>query len=123
MSHTITPSEDKSHIILKVIGDLTTQLAVKQDLEAHALGRQLGIDRFLVDLTEARNVESVFENYNFAYKDMNTEGINRQAHVVLLVSPQDHSHDFVETVARNAGLDVTLFREREPAMRHLMQGW
>ena len=44
------------------------------------------------------------------------------ARVALLVSPGDHSHDFVETAARNAYLDVTLFRDKDAAVRHLLQG-
>jgi hypothetical protein len=71
-------------------------------------------------VTEVRNAESVLEKYKFAYQNMQQEtGINRHARVAMLVSPEDHSHDFVETVSRNSGLDVTLFRDREEAIKHL----
>lgn len=120
MEYSIVPSEDKKYIILTIKGNITRVIAMQYNLEAHALGEKLGIHRYLTDVTEARNVESVLDKYKFAYRDMQQEtGIDRRARVAMLVSPEDHSHDFIETVARNSGLDVTLFREREKAMEHL----
>ncbi len=120
-SYTISLSDDESYIILKILGKQTAELAMKQNLEAHAFGDELGIGRYLVDATEAVNVDSTLENYSFAYTDMQTPtGINKAAIVALLVSPDDHSHDFIETVSRNAGLNVTIFRDRELAIHHLL---
>ncbi len=120
-SYTISLSDDESYIIVKILGKQTAELAMKQNLEAHAFGDELGIGRYLVDATEAVNVDSTLENYSFAYTDMQTPtGINKAAIVALLVSPDDHSHDFIETVSRNAGLNVTIFRDRELAIHHLL---
>ena len=75
----------------------------------------------MVDVTEARNTETTIGNYKFAYSDMrHAEGIDKQARVATLVSPHNHSHDFVETVVRNAGLNVKHFTDREQAERWLM---
>lgn len=60
--------------------------------------------------------------FKFAYEDIIAPpGIDKKARVAILASPEDHSHDFVETATRNAGLDVTLFRDRGLAIRHLLQ--
>ena len=120
MGYTITLSDDGEYIVLKVTGFISRESAMRQNLEAHALGRRLQIDRYLVDLREARNVESPAEAYDFAYKDMQlAEGIDLNAIVATLVSPDDHSHDFIETVSRNAGLNVTLFTDLDLAKQHL----
>ena len=75
-----------------------------------------------MDLTEAKHVDTVTNTYKFAYEDMQfLPGINKNVRVAVLVSPDDHSHDFVETVARNAGQNVTLFREREAAIQYLLK--
>ncbi|MBW1985270.1 MAG: hypothetical protein JRI53_11180, partial [Deltaproteobacteria bacterium] len=75
MNYTITPSKDGKYIILKIQGEINRQSAMKQNLEAHTLGGKLGINRYLVDVTESRNTDSVMESYDFAYEDMkNTEG-------------------------------------------------
>ena len=122
MGYKTEPSPDGKYIIQKPTGEMTRELAVKYILESHALGKKLGIDRYLMDLTEARNADSIFDNYDFAYRDMKeTPGINRLARVAVLVSPDDHSHDFIETVVRNSGQDVTMFTDRELAIKHLTQ--
>lgn len=73
-----------------------------------------------MDVREARNTDSVFNNYSFAYKDMHkAEEIDKRARVAVVVSPQDNSHDFIETVSRNAGLDVVLFTDIDRAVAHL----
>ncbi len=116
----IEPSSDRKYIILRVVGNYTRERAMTNNIEAHAMGRELGIQRYLVDMTESRNVESVLANYEFARKEMfDVPEIDKTALVALLVSPDDHSHDFVETVARNAGLRVTIFRDRARAEQHL----
>jgi hypothetical protein len=121
MSHLIQPSEDNAYIIVKITGKIDRTLAMQYNLEAHAIGEKLGISCYLMDLTESRNIDNVVTTYKFAYNDMkHSPGINRSACVSVLVSPDDHSHDFIETVARNSGLDVTLFIDREQAIRHLI---
>ncbi len=59
MSYTIRPSADRKYIILDVKGELTSDKALKAALDAHAVGKELGINRYLEDVTEARNVDSV----------------------------------------------------------------
>ena len=122
MCYTIAPSPDAKYIVLKVTGNMTCQLAMQQNREAHAMGKKLGIHRYLVDVTESRNVESAVDNYRFAYDDMRqAPDIDKTARVAMLVSPGDHSHDFVETVVRNAGLSVRLFTDRELAVGFLLE--
>ena len=60
------------------------------------------------------------ETYQFAYTDMRKmEGMDLHARVATLVSPEDHSHEFMATVANNAGLDVNLFTNAEEAIHFL----
>jgi hypothetical protein len=121
MSYTITLADNRAYIIIKVKGSITRLDAMQQNLEAHELGRRLGINRYLVDATRARNLDSDIHNYEFAYKDMAmTPGIDRCAIVALMVSPEDRSHDFVVTAARNAGLHVEMFTDAERAKRYLL---
>jgi hypothetical protein len=123
MSYEIYLSEDGKYIIAKYWGEITSELVIKRTLEAHALGKKLGITRHLMDVTDARNIDSAFKTYQFAYKDIaEVPGISMNVRVAVLVSPEDHSHDFVETVTKNAGQDITLFRDRELAIKHLLEG-
>lgn len=122
MEYSIQVSDDGHYIVLKVLGAINRQSAMQQNVEAHALGKQLGINRFLVDVTESRNTDSIGDSYEFAYTDMKeTEGIDIFARVATLVSPEDHSHDFIETVAQNSGLNVRIFRDRKEALEFLLR--
>ncbi len=120
MSYKITPADNGKYITIKMVGDMTRDVANQHVLEAHALGAELGIRCYLVDVTESRNTESVLDNYKFAHADVRSiPGMDRRACVAVLVAPGDHSHDFYETLARNAGIDSTLFRDRDEAVAHL----
>ena len=122
MSYRVWPSDDGKYIILEVQGDIDRSAAMEFNLAAHTLGRKLGIDRILLDMTASRNVESVTSAYKFAYEDMSDPpGIDRNARVAVLVSPEDHSHDFLMTVVRNSGLNATLFHDRQAAIEHLLK--
>ncbi len=120
MAHRLEISADGTHVILTVRGDMTRERAMALNCEAHARGKQHGINRYLVDVTASRNTESPVGNFSFAYEDMaRAPEIDRSARVAILVSPGDHTHDFVETVSRNSGLDVTIFTDRSRAEEHL----
>lgn len=122
MTYSITPSEDRKYIIIKVVGDMTADVAVNFDLEASAVGDKLGITRYLIDVTESRNVSSVYENYKFANVDLPAKlKVDIKRRIAILVDSDDHSHDFAETVLKNAGSNSTIFRDRELAIQHLMK--
>ncbi len=112
-------SIDKQYIYAKFTGPVDVPSMLECILVSHQLARQAGITRHLIDLTEARNYLSTLDNYQFAYRDMNHPDIDRRGRVAVLVSPNDHSHDFFETLLRNSGRDVTLFTSRADAERHL----
>jgi len=122
MECSISISEDRNYIILKVTGSFTVQSFMKFIVEAHMLGQEMDIHCYLVDATEARNSDSAFGNYKFAYQDMkSTPGIDRLARVAGLISPGDHSHDFVETVSMNAGMFLKLFTDITEARNYLLK--
>ncbi len=120
MSYHIYISDDSSYIVLEESGVVTRQRQLERTLEAHQLGKKMSIRKYLVDVTQAKNAEPPIENYKFAYEDVREEnGIDKTAIVAILVAPQDHSHDFVETVSKNSGLNVTLFRDKNTAIDFL----
>ena len=120
MSSRLSLSDDLSYIILEITGEINRQNAMQYNLEAHKLGKEQGIRKYLVDLTNSRNTETVLNNYQFAYGDMkHTEGIDTTAIVAAVVAPDDHSHDFIETAFRNSGLNMTLFRNKQKAIDYL----
>lgn len=119
MEYSIAPSDDGKYIILKVIGQFGRQQALACHLEAHKMGREMGIDRFLLDFYDGRNTDTIMRNYTFVSQDMRHPGINRDARIAILVSPYDHSHDFTEAMLKQEGIDVALFYDLELAVAFL----
>lgn len=121
MDYSINASPDDKYVILNIKGNVTRRSMSPVVFEAHRLGHQLNVHCYLVDLLESRNIETVVDNYEFANVDMRYPDIDQNACVAFLVSPEDHSHDFVETVSRNAGMDITIFTDRNKAIQHLLE--
>lgn len=121
MTHNISISEDGRYVILKAAGTVSRLQVIEYFIEAHSFGKQHGLNHYLVDFTECRNTDTVLRNYLLAYQDMKDPRIDQTARTSLLVSIYDRSHDFLETLLRNAGNDVTLFHERELAIWHLFK--
>jgi len=120
MNYTIKVSDTGDYILITVDGNVNPEIAMEYTAKSHKLGNELGIMKFLVDLRNARNVEMLGDNYNFVTQDLaDHQRVDRRAKVALLVSKEDHSHDFIETVSRNSGHNVTLFRSLKKALKHL----
>lgn len=120
MAYSITLSERSEYIILKITGETNRRSTGEVVAEAHALGKETGIHRYLMDLREARNTDRIFDQYEFVREDLpRIEDFNRAAVVAALVAPNDHSHDFVETATRNAGLLIKLFTDLDTAIAYL----
>ena len=119
MEYTISLSENKDFVIAKYVGNIEGDDALTAAVETHAFAKQHDLFCVLVDAVESINCESTIKKYDFAYDDILDERIDKRMCVALLVAPDDHSHDFVETLMRNTGHDVTLFRDLKEAIAHL----
>lgn len=119
MDHEITVAADGAYITLRILGP-TGRHRMEQVVAAHVLGAQLGIRRFLVDLREAVNLESPVQDFQMANADFPAHPqIDRTARVACLVTPGDHSHDFLITVFRNAGSYLEKFENPAQAEAYL----
>ncbi len=118
MSYTIAPSKNGKYIVCQVSGLMTREVSLAFTKELDRLSRELHIKRFLTDVREAKNVLSVLENYDYAYKDMQDMNLQRDVRVAILVAPADESHSFALTVSRNVGYDVRAFHDEKAAI-----GW
>lgn len=119
MDHEIFVSDDGTYVVLRIIG-ATGRHRMAQVVASHELGAKLNINRFLVDLRDALNVDTPVEDYGMAYTDFPaTPEVNRAARVACLVSPGDRSHDFLITVFRNSGSWIEKFEDLAQAEVYL----
>ena len=114
---------DKSRKFVRVIveGDVTTESAREFTMAATEFGKKEGIELYLVDGRNSRNVLSTTDNYYYAYREMSTMPLNRTARTAILADKDDSSHDFVETVSQNAGYNVRVFKDEQQAVAWLCE--
>ena len=119
MSYTITISENGQYIICLVTGPITVEIVREFAREIDSLSRAKNIKRLLTDVREAPNISSIYQNYEYAYQDMKNLKLQRDIRSAILAKPADTTHDFVETVVRNAGYNVRIFHDKSAAIAWL----
>jgi anti-anti-sigma regulatory factor len=61
VSFSITPSDKGDYIIMEVHGEMDRNLDLQMDEEAQSVEDQLNIHKFLVDVTDSVNVDSILD--------------------------------------------------------------
>lgn len=118
----MTPSEDGHFIEVVVVGEVTRTDALELTEAQFALGRDLGIQCFLVNATKSPNVSGVYDNVRFTLGDVPAvPPPDLRARTAVLIDPADHSHDFYVAFAQSQGLDIALFWDRENAIEWLQE--
>ena len=79
MAHRIELAPTKRHIRVTIDGEMNRAVAAEVGLEAAAVGREAGVDRFLYDLRAAPNTETVLSNYQFANEELPELDLERAA--------------------------------------------
>ncbi len=70
-------------------------------------------------MREASNISTTFQNYEFAYKDMDDLNLERDVRSAILADPAHFSHDFPATAQQNAWFNVRIFHDEDIALAWL----
>ena len=119
MAYIISVSEDGTYVRIRVLGAITGDAEKEFAEKAIKEAKQHGIKKFLVDVGGTQNIAAIFEQFLFAYKDMNHLALEKSSRIAILADPGDRSHDLIETVLRNAGYDCRLFSDEDSALKWL----
>jgi hypothetical protein len=119
MSFEVSLADSGKYVICRVCDPITTEFALQFGKAATETSQQYGLARQLYDVRSVRNVDSIYHNYDFAYKDMVNLDLEFDNRAAILVDPADRSHDFVEVVSRNAGYNVRVFVDEQQAIAWL----
>jgi hypothetical protein len=120
VEYSITPESCGKYIVIKIKGTLQRQDSMEIITKAFEVGAELGIQQYLMDVTEASHSWALGQDYMFVNQDLQNQiKFDRSARTAVLVSPEDHSHDFILTVAMNAGLNIHVFRDEQEALAFL----
>lgn len=119
MSYTISISDSRKFLRVHVEGDVSAAAAREWSAELREASRAQGIQRLLVDVRSSRNVSTVLQNYQYAYRSSSDLELPKNVRSAILTSPDDRSHDMVETFMRNAGYNVRIFTDESAAIAWL----
>lgn len=117
--YVISIAENRNYIIIKYLVPMSTQVALTSGPELKQLSDENNIKRFLFDMRESPNIQSVTNNYLFAYQKIQTFDFPRNSLSAFLIKPLDHSHDFITTAFENAGYSVAKFVSENEAIEWL----
>ena len=121
MDYEIMTSEDKSYILVCTYKPISRQMIFEINQKVVKQAETSSIIKFLYDVRNSPNDESVMNNYNIAYEDAKTVGFGRTAKIAVLHNQDDSSHEFVMTVAKNSGYNFRLFISKQDVVAWLAE--
>jgi hypothetical protein len=110
MNFELCLATDGGHAIMTNHADVTHSSAIQHQRAMQAFADEHKVTRFLIDTRGKRFVGGPVELYTFVRNTLPAEGYDRHWHVALVTSPDDNSHDFLETVCHNVGYHVMVFK-------------
>ncbi len=119
MDYEISISDPKAFLYIRINVPVTSDLVKTFIKDAIRKNNELELEKLLIDVRGVKNIASTWNNYNLVYRELKEMGFNRGWKIAILVSPEDSSHDFIETLAKNAGYHCKLFREENRAIEWL----
>jgi hypothetical protein len=119
MDYQISISQDEDYVLIKAFKPMTSEIARSMGPEAAELGEKHDIHKYLFDVRDAPNIQSVAKNYTFAYKELPETAFPKSSISAFLISEGDRSHEFIELAFKNAGYQIKSFTCEEEALNWL----
>jgi hypothetical protein len=119
MSYTISLSTNGKYLIMQVTGKLTAEVVWAYSIEVIRRAAKLGISRFLFDVREAVNVESVLKDMTLSYTSGSAFYLNRNVRSAILTNPFDEFNNVTEDARLKTNQNVRLFSNLEEAVTWL----
>lgn len=121
MDFNLTLAENRSYAILTNHRDVSLLAARERQRAMQAFAAAHDVWRFLIDTREKRFTGGIMGLYTFGRDTLSNEGFDIRWKVALVTSPNDDSHDFLETVCQNVGHRVMVFNNYDEATTWLCE--
>jgi hypothetical protein len=119
MTIEVSVAESREYLVCRVTEPITPEVARQIAVDVEHLAKQTGIQSRLIDVRGSRNVSSVANNYDLAYKDLDELQIERSSKAAVIVDADDTSHDFAIIAIQNAGFYARKFTDEAEAIAWL----
>ena len=115
MDYEISVSEAEELVHIKVYETVTSDIEHAFVTAAIYTATEHDLLHFLFDVSRVRNVATPVDHYCVANQQLTPTPLDHRARIAILRSPEDDSHDFVQTVLLNAGYICELFHDEVDA--------
>ncbi|NQT70190.1 MAG: hypothetical protein HQ552_11480 [Desulfobacteraceae bacterium] len=112
-------ADDGSYLRNTVFVDMTNELVERFTEEMIRLSDETGVLKHFVDVTKVRSTQSATDMYMLTYKGLSTSMPFNTFKVAILKHPDDKSHDFIETLLINNGVNGKIFKNADEALAWL----
>ena len=119
MKHHVTYKAELDYVSIALCGEVSTDDLVDCRAEAVSLLQANSCKRLLVDATQEAPRRDVTDDFHFTSEHASQFPLGTRHAVLVQVSEQEYMK-FVENVARNRGVDMYLFIDRDHAMDWLL---
>ncbi|MDG5470057.1 STAS/SEC14 domain-containing protein [Deltaproteobacteria bacterium IMCC39524] len=119
MKYEIKVIKDKAYVWIQVYENITVDIYKDFAEKSIQIAKEHRINKYLVDVREARLFSSALDQYRFGYEDMENYSLGKISRIAVLVKESDNSHDFIETIFINAGYSCRLFIDADAAIKWL----
>jgi len=124
MNYSICVPDNDFYIVIKFNAPVTRELALKSAMEAGVVAAETHGDKFVGYLVDSRgfpNVDTQFDNYEFAAIDSQRPQVDSSGPIAVVTSPGDDSHFNVELAMQHMGIDFRVFNEESMASGWLIE--
>ncbi|WP_429886326.1 hypothetical protein [Geoalkalibacter halelectricus] len=112
-------AEGEDFVRIRIFVPMNNLIGERCARQAARLGEEHGLKKFLFDLRGAPNIQSVAQNYVFAYDELPQFEFPRASISAFVIDEGDSSHEFIELAFQNAGYIVKSFTDEDAAIKWL----
>ena len=120
MDYVITTDPERSIIFVRVLRTINDEVALAFMTDAIRRSHQEECKLHIVDVRGVTNSMSTTTQYDLAYNDAHRLDLPLGSRIGLVTDSDDNSHDFIETLFRNAGYRCQVFHSDQEAIQWLM---
>ena len=112
----IALSDDGSYMRLTFLVDITNEIVDRSHIEMSRLSEETGVLKHLIDSSRVQAAQSATDMYMLIHKELSVSPVFRTFKIAIVTHPNDDSHDFIETLFFNSGVNGKLFKNEDEAL-------
>jgi len=120
MKYSVNYQPDDGYVVFEILAKLVLEDLEAARAEIVSVLKETGCDRLLADASNVESKRSVLDDYQLTSAHAQYFPPETR-HAVLVSASEEEYMQFVENVARNRGIEMSVFIDREKALDWLLE--